>query len=66
MPDSLTTLEKTMLAELLVCGSLEPEEYHRITRVPQRGTGVRDKTLSKLREKGVLQMTLYRGDDDGR
>lgn len=66
MPSELTTIEKTMLAELLVCGALDREEYFEVTRIPQRGTGMRDQTMKDLRKKGVLQETLYRGDGNGR
>jgi len=61
MPSELTTVEKYMLAQLLVCGEITEKEFERATNIPQHGTGVREQTLTKLREKGALQQTLYQG-----
>lgn len=61
MPSELTTVEKYMLAQLLVCGAVTEEEFNRITTIPQHGTGVRDATIRQLRQKGLLEQTLYQG-----
>jgi hypothetical protein len=61
MPSELTTVEKYMLAQLLVCGEVNEKEFERITDIPQHGTGVREQTLDRLRQKGALQQTLYQG-----
>jgi hypothetical protein len=61
MPSELTTVEKYILAQLLVCGAVTEKEFEDITDIPQHGVGIRDTTLHQLQKKGALQETLYRG-----
>jgi len=58
MPD-LSTAEEYALAQILVCGAIDGEEFRTMNEFD--GSVQRD-TLRGLKRAGVLQHTLYDGD----
>lgn len=58
MPE-LSTAEKYTIAQILVCGAIDGEEFRTMNNFD--GAVQRD-TLRGLKRAGVLQHTLYEGD----
>jgi hypothetical protein len=53
----LKTTEKYLLAEIFVLGNISVERHERLTNFSRT---VFMKTLSRLEERGILDMTMYR------
>lgn len=54
----LRTTEKYALAQILVCGAIDEEEFRSVNDYKR---SIQGSTLTKLRRYGLLEQTLYDG-----